>query len=550
MNAASRPASSPVGYIRKSHRGRFILWVLAGFWVLVVAGLAWVYWPVAAPPLRIAKDTTYLTGPLNPDGTVNYVAALNEMLSAGVTVENNAAPLLLQAVGPEMIWKRELCPAVLVQLGVSALPQDGAYFITLREYVKRQEMAGPQDGRDRWGSARSSVDRLLRDCLSGFRTGISPDEQALLKGWLAANQVPLELLVQASHRPRFYLPMVSPSQPAQMVGSSCPSMRMGEAGRALGTRALLRVMQGDLEGAWEDSKALHRLAGLWCQPVLLLCRSIAMMLDQMASETDVRIAQHTNLSDTQAQAMLVELQRLPELPSMRDLIDLDARFTVLDVAMQLVRATTNVQGVSQTMAAPRAGPVDYNVVLRRINGYVDGLVEPIDMEDYAERQRLREQLGDPRTLAESRLDHWTGIRRTLLFLALPPQRRMERRSEMVGDWLFLFAVPSIADIDTRRLAATMHRRLAQAAFALAVWHAHRGGYPSTLADLVPDCLPQVPIDVFSGKPLTYSARGAGYLLYSVGINGLDDGGESEGASEADDIVVRMPEARGGSPSQP
>ena len=43
--------------------------------------------------------------------------------------------------------------------------------------------------------------------------------------------------------------------------------------------------------------------------------------------------------------------------------------------------------------------------------------------------------------------------------------------------------------------------------------------------LVPDYLAAVPIDPYSGRPLVYRRTGDGYLLYSVGLDGVDDGGQ-------------------------
>ena len=43
------------------------------------------------------------------------------------------------------------------------------------------------------------------------------------------------------------------------------------------------------------------------------------------------------------------------------------------------------------------------------------------------------------------------------------------------------------------------------------------------------------------KPLIYKPEANGYLLYSVGANGKDDGGRSFGDDPpGDDLVVRMP----------
>jgi hypothetical protein len=55
----------------------------------------------------------------------------------------------------------------------------------------------------------------------------------------------------------------------------------------------------------------------------------------------------------------------------------------------------------------------------------------------------------------------------------------------------------------------------------------------------------VPTDPFTNKPLFYVRQGEGFLVYSVGLNGKDDGGlkETEKAGEklnpsTDDIAWR------------
>src|SRR5262245_33592389 len=58
--------------------------------------------PAANPPkgkFTISKETTYVTGPLDKDGYIDYAAALNERLGQGVTPENNANVLLWRAMG-------------------------------------------------------------------------------------------------------------------------------------------------------------------------------------------------------------------------------------------------------------------------------------------------------------------------------------------------------------------------------------------------------------------------------------------------------------------
>lgn len=63
--------------------------------------------------------------------------------------------------------------------------------------------------------------------------------------------------------------------------------------------------------------------------------------------------------------------------------------------------------------------------------------------------------------------------------------------------------------------------------ALEVARRRTGAYPATLAELTPAFLPRVPLDPFDGKPLRYLAPKSAAdrpVLYSVGVDGVDDGG--------------------------
>ena len=62
--------------------------------------------------------------------------------------------------------------------------------------------------------------------------------------------------------------------------------------------------------------------------------------------------------------------------------------------------------------------------------------------------------------------------------------------------------------------------------ALQRYKADKGSYPENLQQLISaGYLRQLPIDVYSGKPLVYRKTGDSFILYSVGKNFEDDGGE-------------------------
>jgi hypothetical protein len=68
-------------------------------------------------------------------------------------------------------------------------------------------------------------------------------------------------------------------------------------------------------------------------------------------------------------------------------------------------------------------------------------------------------------------------------------------------------------------------RCARVALAIERYRLRHGGQPpATLETLVPEYLPEVPIDPFSGSPVKLTATNDAYAIFSVGPNGQDDGG--------------------------
>lgn len=77
------------------------------------------------------------------------------------------------------------------------------------------------------------------------------------------------------------------------------------------------------------------------------------------------------------------------------------------------------------------------------------------------------------------------------------------------------------------LAQTL-KELTVTAIAIKRFHLRHSRYPSELAELVPAWLSALPQDFLGSGPLTYRPQDAGgFLLYSVGMNGRDEGGNGE-----------------------
>jgi hypothetical protein len=67
-----------------------------------------------------------------------------------------------------------------------------------------------------------------------------------------------------------------------------------------------------------------------------------------------------------------------------------------------------------------------------------------------------------------------------------------------------------------------------------------GQFPAQLADLVPDYLASARLDPFDGRPLRFKPGESDILIYSIGLDGKDDGGQnSSGNPSEPDIVLRL-----------
>jgi len=86
----------------------------------------------------------------------------------------------------------------------------------------------------------------------------------------------------------------------------------------------------------------------------------------------------------------------------------------------------------------------------------------------------------------------------------------------------------VAEMRHKRIEA--HVRLLTAELAVRCYRSDQGRAPSSLEQLVPKYLQRVPLDPFSGRPMLYHPQGTNWLLYSLGEDGMDDGGKRVGRS--------------------
>jgi hypothetical protein len=116
------------------------------------------------------------------------------------------------------------------------------------------------------------------------------------------------------------------------------------------------------------------------------------------------------------------------------------------------------------------------------------------------------------------------------------QSRIEEAPEYAE--LSRMLLPSMGRVQARQAATEAYLGTAQVATALRLYRDSHGDYPATLDAVLP-ILPQMPLDPFTGKPYLYRREGVGFVVYSVGINGIDNAGQGGDTGE-ENIAFRSP----------
>ena len=276
---------------------------------------------------------------------------------------------------------------------------------------------------------------------------------------------------------------------------------------------------------------------------LLIEGLVGVSIELIACRADIAFIEKTQPDATKLAGYIRDLCALPPMPAAADQIDLSERLAYLDTVMAVDRqglsAFTSIRSGDNISRPPPDGMltgIDWNPGLESANRWYDLIVDALRQKNRGLRnQKLNELEAELGLLQSSFLG---GAGQTALH---EPSLPASTRGKVVGEFFLTALFPAgrkIQDAHDRSLQTLSN---VITAFALAAYHRDNGRYPDRLDVLAPKYLKEVPRDLFSGNALIYRPALKGYLLYSVGPNGKDDGGHGpEDKPEGDDIVVRMP----------
>ncbi len=516
------------------------------------------------PKIVVSKETTHITAPLAADGYPDYHAVMLADMKQGTTPENNGAIPFVRTYWSKI--KEELEPEqrkwLLNELGIeepsprdSLMPIDtpanrlGALEV-LRKRLKRPEPDANDLLRQQVGESdpneilfkgpveeavKDSRVRYLFSCCEPVGRPWTEEELPFLADWLELNREVLDQLLEGLESESWYLPICPPSTArGDLFNTYYYSQGMRDAARKLMTRSMFYLGKQQYDKAARDAMATLALAKYTAKGPIIVDRLVANAVAEMAYNQIRVIAGRSDIPEPVLRNLLNELNRGPIDLGYTKCLDEGERYFGLQMALGNDRDQffENLWGEDDTSSqiakfVSNRMSVDWNPLLISINRDRDRLVAISKLPTWKQRedamdaynakiQNNAQDLTDPATLVSA---------------LLSPTRRgkalADYQASMENYW---------ESILTSGFELKLDFELTCLSVALALYRAEHDKYPESLEELTPNLIPKVPVDAIQNNPFQYrriTEEGyEGYLIYSLGVNGVDDGGSSQSGSSS------------------
>lgn len=351
---------------------------------------------------------------------------------------------------------------------------------------------------DTYGQGDNAYDNEPADAIAKRFGSWTEAETATVAGWVDANHESLKLFVEASKARKWSCRYVPESGALLEIELKWTPVLRGIARVAL-ARARLRMSMGDTTGAIEDVRAVLRCARHVASLPMTIPRLVAVALDAGAIETMTRFVRDRAGGDAavcRALLALLQADGAP-LPGLDGVIEFE-RVTLLDCAQRFLRdvdgdgAYERLSDPPEALGVPQIPPLRIEQVIQQIDAHSD---------------RLRALASEPAVSFRKAAEE------------------IEAQRKRSANALLRVCAPNLArvvELDRRGVALGRSMRLI---LRLHIERAASGRWPAGLREAAGTELADCCIDPFSGQDFVYRVKDGQPLLYSVGENGVDDGGQ-------------------------
>jgi hypothetical protein len=282
--------------------------------------------------------------------------------------------------------------------------------------------------------------------------------------------------------------------------------------RMLQLESWVKAHRGDAHGAALSIDAMFKLAGSMKNEPILVSQLVCIACNSMARKQIENLLPQVSFADEDLVMFQNDLRAIDARDSLRRaLIGERALGSQAFLNPDMIADTGTNTGVSPLVYVTRGD--DLACYLQ----YMDRMIATAE-QSWAEGRQSRADI-DAQFKQQVTASPLARIRYPLTALIMP-------------------ALGSATDAGARGSAQTLS---ADAALAAELFRRRNDTWPTAVEQLSPDFLPAVPIDPYNGLPLRIVIRDDTAIVYSVGTDGRDDGGQGDDSGKPDVIfTLRKP----------
>jgi len=355
-------------------------------------------------------------------------------------------------------------------------------------------------------------------------------ERDILQDWFEFNESAFTLFEESLQHPTFYIPPVLLAlvrQENEEIWEETSEVELIEISGlyliadCFCKRCHYHLSLGNTEKAWLDVQRLYRILKMH-SPNTFRALAADGFMREIANRTSESVLHYGNWSCMEIRQKLEEV-----IAAQHPLTDTDVQRIIRGERLRLLDHCQRFSKLSDIYLPRSLVPVGQIMVAtnRTFDEYAnDKPIENYPNTNNREFIKSKDLFESENTIDIFRIFGWYGLRGAI---AEGIGRDREHLNLIISH-----VYAQMVDSELTRLV-----------FALELYRKeHEDRYPPDLATLCNGYIEKIPIDPFSqvGNSVIYKANTdfTGYLLYSVGINGVDDGGLNEKDNENNDDIRR------------
>ena len=506
--------------------------------------------PAIEPP-TVSRETTYFLGPLDEDGFVDYVEALNRSApDYGIANEDNAYVGILQQLDTSD-WDADYRSKLYAVLELPLPDLSPATTFDFDAYVKHHGLDEEAEQAEDKHTVEGPYLRqpfTLNEAQAQFELSLEGPWQTAdapqVATWLDKLNGQLTGVINAVRREGYYCPLVKTHPGYSPIDILLPHLGKSRSiARALQARAFHSLGQDKISRAIEDIISMERLSRLITHEQFLISHLVAISIESLANQASRELLVQKDLTAKHVARLRASRRLGPRRLNVEFKISLERAFALDGVTDILRDANTQAMGRihKKVLAETEIDPhemFDLERALRRVNDVYDRLADPprqnsrVDAWSRSIETMLSKRRGDPEEILARVRELQENEAR-----AVQTEIR-ELVTDAITNLMLSLITPAFESAIKSDRQSLAFSQLVDLGLALRAYQFAQGRYPETLDALVPEYVEAIPLDFATGAPLKYERRGDGVVVYSVGPDGEDDGGRHD--LREGDIAVMLP----------